>query len=100
MRRITSHLLALTIIICLALPASAGSLTRDDGDVPNSVPIVFDALILRPLGLVATAFGAALYAFPVAPIVALTRPGDLMKPFGPLVAAPGKFTFSDPLGQH
>ena len=33
-------------------------------------------------------------------LMGITRPGDLMKPFGPLVAAPGKFTFSDPLGQH
>ena len=100
MRRLTSHVLVLLIVLCLALPAGASSITRDDGDVPNSVPIVVDVLLLRPLGLMATAVGAVIYAFPVAPIVAVTRPGDLMKPFGPLVAEPGKFTFSDPLGQH
>jgi len=100
MRRLTSQLLVLMIMFCLALPAGAGGLARDDGDIPNSVPVVVDVLLLRPLGLMATAVGAVVYAFPVAPIVAVTRPGDLMKPFGPLVAAPGKFTFSDPLGQH
>jgi hypothetical protein len=100
MRRLTSHFLVLMIVLCLALPAGASGVVRDDGDVPNSVPLVLDVVLLRPLGLMATAVGAVFYAFPVAPIVAITRPGDLMKPFGPLVAAPGKFTFSDPLGQH
>lgn len=100
MRRLTKSILLLTIILGLALPASANTLSRDNGDIQNRVPILVDVMLLRPLGLVTTALGAVIYAFPVAPITAITRPGDLMKPFGPLVATPGKFTFSDPLGQH
>ena len=64
------------------------------------MPIVFDVLLLRPMGFLMTLGGVALYVFPVAPITALTRPSDIAKPLGPLVAAPGKFTFGDPLGYH
>jgi hypothetical protein len=66
----------------------------------HAVPIVVDALLLRPMGLMMTALGAVFYAFPVAPIVALTRPADLGKPFKTLVAVPARYTFVDPLGQH
>ena len=68
--------------------------------MPGQVPGVVDALLLRPIGLLMTAGGLVLYAFPVLPIVALTRPTDMFKPLGPLVAAPAKYTFSDPLGYH
>ena len=64
------------------------------------MPILLDALILRPIGLVLTAAGAIVYTIPVAPIMAITRPTDIGKPFGPLVAAPARFTFADPLGEH
>lgn len=101
MRRILISSLTLGLVLALAAPAGASSgFSRDEGDAPNAVPVVFDALVLRPLGLMATIGGAALYAFPVAPITLITRPGDIWKPFGPLVAAPGKYTFADPLGQH
>ena len=85
------------LVLGLASPAAAA---RDDGDNLSSVPIILDVLILRPLGLVMTAVGVAVYVFPVAPLTAITRPSDLGKPLGPLVAAPGRFTFGDPLGQH
>ena len=100
MRNLTHHVLIVAIALCLAAPASANQMSRDNGDKPTSVPILLDVALLRPIGLVMTTVGAIVYAFPVAPIVAITRPGDLWKPFGPLVAEPGKYTFSDPLGQH
>jgi hypothetical protein len=62
--------------------------------------IAADALILRPLGLVATAVGAAVWAVGVAPIVAITRPMDLGESARYLVARPAKYTFVDPLGYH
>jgi hypothetical protein len=80
--------------------ASEAGIGRDDGGVPGQVPYVVDAVILRPLGLLMTAGGLILYAFPVLPLVAITRPSDMFKPLGPLVAAPAKYTFSDPLGYH
>lgn len=101
MRRLMHSFLALTLILSLVSPAGASVLDRDDdSDMVTSVPVVIDALVLRPMGLAMTAVGLVVYAFPVAPMVLLTRPGDVWKPFGPLVAKPGKFTFADPLGQH
>jgi len=93
-------LATLALILSLASPGAASSLTRETGEMENTVPIVVDVLLLRPLGLAVTALGAVVYAFPVAPITAITRPSDIGKPLGPLVAAPARFTFRDPLGQH
>ncbi len=101
-RGIVSTILALALILCLASPAAAvtSALGRDTGENENSVPILFDVMVLRPLGLTVTILGTVLYAFPVAPITAMTRPTDLGKPFKLMVAVPGRYTFVDPLGQH
>ena len=104
--RIRSFVAALTVAALLGASVAPAAFadgfgTHDDTTAyASSVPIVFDVIILRPLGLLMTAGGAALYAFPVLPIVALTRPTQIWKPFGTLVATPARFTFSDPLGQH
>ena len=82
-----------------ALASDAG-IGRDDGGVPGQVHPIVDIIVLRPLGLLMTAGGLVLYAFPVLPLVAITRPSDMFKPLGPLVAAPAKYTFSDPIGYH
>ena len=97
-RRPVAALASAALILCLAAPA--GAFARDEGDRENSVPIVIDVLLLRPLGFLMTLGGVALYVFPVAPVTALIRPTDIAKPLGPLVAAPGRFTFGDPLGYH
>lgn len=102
--RIRSFVAVLSIVALLvgaSAPALAASshLEADDG-VPGQVPVVLDVLILRPLGLLMTGAGLAIYAFPVLPITAITRPTQIFKPLGPLVAAPARYTFSDPLGQH
>ena len=62
-------------------------------------PVVLDALILRPVGLVMTAVGTVIF-LPTAAIVSLTRPTDMPKPFHILVAKPFHYTFLDPLGSH
>ena len=59
-----------------------------------------DALVMRPIGLLMTVVGTAVYLVPVAPIVALTRPTDIAKPIPYLIGAPARFTFKDPLGYH
>jgi hypothetical protein len=100
-RAFTAALVGVAVLAASAPALAAETMIgRDDGGVPGQVPVVVDALILRPMGLLVTAGGLVLYAFPVLPIVALTRPTDMFKPLGPLVAAPAKYTFSDPLGYH
>jgi hypothetical protein len=105
--RTRSFVAALTIAALLfgsAAPAFAGDdltgLERADDGYEASVPVVLDVLLLRPLGLLMTAGGLVLYAFPVLPITAVTRPTQIWKPLGPLVATPARYTFSDPLGSH
>lgn len=101
LRALVSAFATLAVVLSLAAPAAAGNaFSRDDGDIESSVPVVVDLLLLRPLGLVMTALGAVIYAVPVAPITAITRPSEIAKPLGPLVVAPARFTFRDPLGQH
>lgn len=102
--RIRSFVAALSIIALVlgsSTPALASSShLADDESVPGQVPVVLDVLILRPLGLLMTGAGLMIYAFPVLPITAVTRPTQIFKPLGPLVATPARYTFSDPLGQH
>lgn len=99
-RVLVSTIASLALILSLASQAGAASFSRDEGDIESSVPVVVDVMLLRPLGLCMTALGLVVYAFPVAPLTAITRPTDLGKPLGPLVATPFRFTFSDPLGTH
>jgi hypothetical protein len=102
--RIRSFVAALTVVALLtgsAAPAFAEEDFKDSTDgYEASVPVVFDVLLLRPLGLLMTAGGLVLYAFPVLPITLVTRPTQIFKPLGPLVATPAKYTFSDPIGSH
>ena len=89
-------------LLTSSLPAAAASegFNKDTSGIPGQVPVVVDVMLCRPLGLLMTAGGLVLYAFPVLPLTAITRPSDIFKPLGPLVAAPAKYTFSDPLGYH
>ena len=99
--RIRAFVAALaTAALILSLAAPAAAFTRDMNNAPDQVPAVIDVLLLRPVGLVMTAAGVALYIFPVAPITMLVRPLDIAKPLGPLVVKPGRFTFADPIGYH
>jgi len=87
------------LALTLALPARADRVA-EISDEPDSVPVIFDIAVMRPIGLLTCVIGAAFYVVPVAPIVALTRPTEIAKPLGPLVGGPLRFTFKDPLGHH
>ncbi len=65
----------------------------------RETPVLLDAFILRPLGLVLTGLGMVAFV-PAAAFVGLTRPTDIGKPFKLLVANPFRYTFLDPLGEH
>ena len=90
-------LVAVALIFAHAGPAMASGQELEDR---GSVNVVFDAVILRPIGLMMTALGGMIFVFPVAPIVALTRPEDLRLPLEALVMRPARYTFVDPLGHH
>lgn len=88
------------LVLSLASPALAVERLAVVENDPSAMPMMFDILVMRPIGLAATLVGTAVYVFPVLPIMAVTRPSDIAEPLEPLVAAPGRFTFSDPIGQH
>jgi hypothetical protein len=81
-----------------AAPATASNIDDDFSRV-HDVPILLDAMVMRPVGLAVTAVGAALAPLPMV-IVGITHPPDVLKPFDILVMAPARFTFADPIGQH
>ena len=90
----------LVIAATLLAHGSAARASSISGQVEdNSVPVVFDAVILRPLGFAVTCVGFVGYVV-AAPIMAITRPTDMGKPFNTLVILPARFTFVDPLGHH
>jgi hypothetical protein len=98
-RHFAAALATTGLALSLALPAHADRVAEISNE-PSSVPMIFDVAIMRPIGLVTCVLGAAFYLVPVAPIMALTRPTEIGKPLGPLVGAPLRFTFKDPIGHH
>ena len=94
---LAAALVVVALIFAQAAPVAASA---QDFESQGDVNVVFDAMLLRPMGLAVTAIGGMLFAFPVAPIVAVTRPTDLRKPLEYLVLRPARYTFADPLGHH
>ena len=94
---LAAAVVAAALIFAQAAPVAASA---QDFEYRGRVNVVFDAMVLRPMGLAVTALGGMLFAFPVAPIVAITRPTDLRKPMEFLVLRPARYTFVDPLGHH
>ena len=100
-----ARLFTAALVAAALLIGPVGSATASNFDdagleaTKKETPIVLDALILRPVGLVLTAVGTALFV-PAAAVVGVTRPTDIGKPFQNLVANPFRYTFMDPLGQH
>jgi hypothetical protein len=101
MNRCLQGFAAATVAAALIF-ASAGTAmaSAQDFEERGAVTMLFDVMVLRPLGLAVTALGGVLFVFPVAPLVAMTRPAELQKPLDFLVLRPARFTFSDPLGRH
>ena len=94
-RRTLAALVALLMLGTAAGPAAA---TRSSEDVANA-PVVFDVLVLRPIGFATLALGTGLFLVSL-PLLVVTRPQEIDKPFGHLVAGPAKFLWSDSLGGH
>ena len=63
-------------------------------------PAVFDLMILRPIGIVSAGLTTLVFLVPVAPLVLITRPQDIGRPFDTLVLQPVRYVVADPLGKH
>ncbi|MDB5973256.1 MAG: Cation/multidrug efflux pump [Nevskia sp.] len=88
--------------VLLAASASAvaedgpnASFSSENDATPSSGAILMDVVILRPLSLVGTLLGTAVFVVGL-PFELLS--GDVSGPANRLVAQPAKFTFTRPLG--
>ena len=100
LRRFTAAPMTGALLLGAGTPAFAGTFSSEIGrSEMDNVPVVLDAMFLRPVGLVMTGVGLATFAV-LAPILLITRPMNMNKPFIALVVLPARFTFADPLGFH
>ena len=95
------------LVVFQPLPAMAGSRPTPVGAVPaegtsaqqshpSGAAMAADALLVRPLGVAATAIGAALFLVSV-PFTAIT--GNVGESAHALIIKPARMTFSRPLGR-
>ncbi len=82
--------------LLLSSPAMAQTIAQ--GDAANA-PAVVDVMLLRPFGFVSLVVGTGLFVL-ISPIVLVTRPHEIGRPFDDLVARPARYLWRDPLGGH
>ncbi len=87
---------ALLLVTAAATPALAQ--TRSQGDAANASPVL-DVMLLRPAGFVSLVVGVRLMVV-LTPLILITRPQDISKPFEQLVVKPARFLWVDPIGGH
>ena len=88
-------LAAVLLFTWAASPALAKEKQYITGEDRNAVSMMFDLVLLRPLGLVATVVGTAFFVVSL-PFSALG--GNTGEAAKKLVVEPAKYTFSRPLG--
>ena len=99
MRKTTATLLAALLLALAAPAAQSESMSHPARDPGGSVPVLFDAFVLRPTGFLLSigAFGGFVLRLP---IVAITRPTEIDKVWDEMVVPPARYTWIDPLGYH
>ncbi len=95
-RSIAAITAALLLSTGLAAPSMASSTFRDDA--ANASPAL-DVMLLRPAAFVSLVVGVGLMAA-LTPLVLITRPTEIDKPFEQLVVKPARFLWVDPIGGH
>ncbi len=90
--------MAAVLLFSTVLSTAGMAQTRSQSDAANA-PVAVDVLLLRPAGFLSLIVGTALFVV-MSPIVLVTRPHEIGKPFKQLVVRPAKFLWSDPLGGH
>lgn len=90
-RAFVASVVALSLVV--ANPALAAG--NDDASTPSAAAMTFDAVVVRPMSLVATVAGTGLFIVSL-PFSLLGHNTD--KAGERLVAEPAKYTFTRPLG--
>lgn len=97
LRRILA-LMAAILMITTTFVSTASADSVAQGDAANASPAV-DALVLRLTGMVSLVIGTGLFLI-ATPIVLVTRPHEIGRPFKQLVVRPAKYIWADPIGGH
>ena len=92
MKKTLCSVVAALMLFVAIVPAQAAAMQEEE---PSSTAIVFDVLFTRPLGIVATALGAAVFVIGL-PFTIPTRSVSLAA--DKLIADPIRFTFKRPVG--
>jgi hypothetical protein len=90
--------MAAVMLLSTVFSTAGMAQTRSQTDAANA-PVAVDVLLLRPAGFISLIVGTGLFIL-ASPIVLLTRPHEIGKPFKQLVVRPAKFLWVDPLGGH
>lgn len=98
-RKSFAFLTAAALLLSTAAPAFAEDDAAARRARDREVPVVMDALVLRPLGVGMVLVGGLFFGL-ASPMVALTRPNEFGKLYDVLLRGPIEYTFVDPLGQH
>ena len=94
-KSLVSLFAAVLLFTWAASPALANEKQYVTGEDRNAVSMMFDLVVLRPLGLAATVVGTAFFIVSL-PFSALG--GNTDEAAKKLVVEPAKYTFSRPLG--
>jgi hypothetical protein len=94
--RLRPILAVMAAILMFSTTATAGTVSQSDA--ANATPVV-DVMLLRPAGFVSLVVGTGLF-IATSPIVLITRPHEIGKPFKSLVVRPAKYLWVDPIGGH
>jgi hypothetical protein len=97
MRFFSKTLAAAVAVAFLAGPALADQ-QFTDVEASHTGP-AFDALVMRPIGLIGLGIGAILW-LPAAAMTAAVNPSEVAKPTEALVMKPYRYVFQDPIGSH
>jgi len=94
LKQSTTFFLIATLIL---IPFGTGAMAQDSTTVEDSGSLmVFDVLLARPLGIVATTLGAAVWIVSL-PFSAMG--GNSKTAYRKLIAEPANYTFKRPLGE-
>ena len=86
------------ILMLLIIPFGSTALAEEyfEAEEPEGGEMIYDAIVVRPLGLVATAVGAVFF---VVSLPFSAAGGNIDTASEKLVKKPARFTFKRPLGE-
>jgi len=96
-KHLKQSIVFLTIAALILIPFATESMAQDKSDQTgySAEKMTADILLVRPVGIVATVFGCAVFVIAL-PFSLLG--GNTEATYQNLIAAPAKFTFQRPLG--